>query len=58
MIRKQWTEKDMEGGCGDVILVPNPDIFLEELRKTTKDQRTASVWAETWTQDLPNKNEL
>jgi hypothetical protein len=37
----------MKGGGGDVILVPNPDISLEELRKNTNDHKIASVWAET-----------
>jgi hypothetical protein len=43
----------MEGDNGGVILVPNPDISLEELRKTTKDHRTAGICTETWTQDPP-----
>jgi hypothetical protein len=46
--------RDWEGSGGGSILRDYAGICLEALRKTMKNLRIASLWAETGAWDLPN----
>jgi hypothetical protein len=54
MIVEWWIVKDLKVKDRGIILSYYRGIFLQGLRKTTKNVRIAGLRAEIWTEDLPN----
>jgi hypothetical protein len=54
MIVQWWIVKDLKVKDRGIILSYYRRIFLQGLRKTTKNVRIAGLLAEIWTENLPN----